>query len=211
MPIEFRCPSCGGLLRVPDETAGRVAQCPQCGSQSTVPAAAGSTPFAPGGLAPVPSAGAEGVNPFQSPSQAAGPVWMEAGWTREYALGRVAGPAIALIVTGALGVVANLAVIVLYSVVIVMALGGWGQMPERQEAALGGGIMIALGLLGVLIAVLVIVGAVKMRRLKSYGLAMTAAIIAMLPCSGCCMLGLPFGIWGLVVLNDANVKTAFGR
>ena len=65
--------------------------------------------------------------------------------------------------------------------------------------------------LGLLMGVLVIVGAVKMKNLKSYGLAMTAAIIAIIPCSPCCLLGLPFGIWALVVLNDENVKAAFYR
>ena len=47
MAIEYRCPSCGKLLRVDDTAAGRQAQCPQCGKQSTVPAAAVSSPFAP--------------------------------------------------------------------------------------------------------------------------------------------------------------------
>lgn len=30
MPIEFRCTKCGKLLRVPDDAAGRKAQCPNC-------------------------------------------------------------------------------------------------------------------------------------------------------------------------------------
>jgi hypothetical protein len=51
---------------------------------------------------------------------------------------------------------------------------------------------------------------VKMKRLESYGLAMTAAIIVMVPyVSPCCILGLPFGIWALVVLCDSSVKAAF--
>ena len=36
-----------------------------------------------------------------------------------------------------------------------------------------------------------------------------AAIIAMIPCHGCCILGLPFGIWALVVLSAPEVKAAF--
>jgi hypothetical protein len=48
-----------------------------------------------------------------------------------------------------------------------------------------------------------------MKQLKNYGLAMTGSIIAMLPCSVCCLLGLPFGIWSLVVLNNPEVKEAF--
>ena len=37
MPIEFRCSRCGKLLRTGDGTAGRQAQCPECGTIGTVP------------------------------------------------------------------------------------------------------------------------------------------------------------------------------
>ena len=37
-PIEFPCSSCGTLLRVPVEYAGRSARCPQCQAVATVPA-----------------------------------------------------------------------------------------------------------------------------------------------------------------------------
>jgi hypothetical protein len=49
-----------------------------------------------------------------------------------------------------------------------------------------------------------------MQQLTSHGLAMAAAIIAMIPCfSPCCVLGLPFGIWALVVLSKPEVKSQF--
>jgi hypothetical protein len=39
---------------------------------------------------------------------------------------------------------------------------------------------------------------------------MAASIIAMIPCvSPCCLLGLPIGIWALVVLMKPEVKSAF--
>ena len=39
-----------------------------------------------------------------------------------------------------------------------------------------------------------------------------AAIVAMIPrISPCCLLGLPFGIWALVVLSNGTVKAAFRR
>lgn len=41
MPIEFRCPSCAKLLRTPDESAGKKAKCPQCGTIADVPHSAG--------------------------------------------------------------------------------------------------------------------------------------------------------------------------
>jgi hypothetical protein len=58
---------------------------------------------------------------------------------------------------------------------------------------------------------IMLVGAIKMIKLRSRGLAMTAAILAIIPCleSCCCVLGIPFGIWALVVLNKPEVKDAF--
>lgn len=68
------------------------------------------------------------------------------------------------------------------------------------------------GMINLVIALLdgfVVFGAIKMMRLQSFGLAMAACIIALLPCQCCCLFGLPFGIWGLVVLNKPEVKSQF--
>ena len=84
-----------------------------------------------------------------------------------------------------------------------------GHEPELFPQMLGG-ISVALGVFGLAMAVLILIGALKMKRLESYSFALTAAIIAMIPCiSPCCLLGLPFGIWALVVLGDSSVKAAF--
>jgi hypothetical protein len=56
------------------------------------------------------------------------------------------------------------------------------------------------------------VGAFQMMKLRNYGFAIAAAIIACIPCYGsCCCVGLPFGIWSLVLLNRPEVKSAFQR
>jgi hypothetical protein len=59
------------------------------------------------------------------------------------------------------------------------------------------------------IGVAIIIGALKMMRLQSHGWAMTASILALLPCGPANLLGLVVGIWSLVVLNRPNVKAAF--
>ena len=59
MAIEFRCTQCGKLLRTGDDTAGKPAQCPECGALTTIPPAGA----APGNARPVDSG-----NPYQSPS-----------------------------------------------------------------------------------------------------------------------------------------------
>jgi len=55
----------------------------------------------------------------------------------------------------------------------------------------------------------VLFGAIKLLRLQNRGMAMAGAVVAMLPCQCCCVLGLPFGIWALVVLSKPEVKSAF--
>jgi hypothetical protein len=63
-----------------------------------------------------------------------------------------------------------------------------------------------------LAAVLTILGGVRMWALKSYALAVFAAILAAIPfvsCSGCFLLGEAVGLWALIVLMNADVRAAF--
>jgi hypothetical protein len=53
-------------------------------------------------------------------------------------------------------------------------------------------------------------GGYQMKTLRSHGWAMAGSIVAMIPCTGCCLLGLPFGIWSIVVLGRPEVNRAFG-
>ena len=56
----------------------------------------------------------------------------------------------------------------------------------------------------------ILAGAMRMKDLRNPGLARGACILALIPCLGpCFVLGIPFGIWGLVALADANVRAAF--
>jgi len=66
-------------------------------------------------------------------------------------------------------------------------------------------------IIGGIVGVVVLLGAGKMQKLESYQFALTASIMAMVPCiSPCCLFGLPLGIWALVVLNKPEVKSHFG-
>lgn len=65
------------------------------------------------------------------------------------------------------------------------------------------------GMMTIPISLLLVIGAVKMRKLESYGLAMSAAILACIPCSPMWLLGFPMGIWALSVLLRPEVKAAF--
>lgn len=66
-------------------------------------------------------------------------------------------------------------------------------------------VMIAVG-------VLILVGGIQMLKQRSYGLAMAASILTMLPCItclGCCGVGEGIGIWAIVVLMQDDVKRSF--
>lgn len=72
MPIEFNCPECQRLLRVPDESAGAQAKCPQCGAITTVPAVGqseASEPVGPPPTSPMESSpfGENTANPYATP------------------------------------------------------------------------------------------------------------------------------------------------
>ena len=76
MAIEFRCTQCNKLLRTGDDTAGKRAKCPDCGTVLTIPAAAPPpaepAPSVPPPVPPAdsPFAGADAANPYQSPAGA---------------------------------------------------------------------------------------------------------------------------------------------
>ncbi len=64
--------------------------------------------------------------------------------------------------------------------------------------------------LPLLLLIAVMAGCFQMLRVESYSSALTAAIISVLPfCSPGLVLGIPFGIWAIVVLNNPRVKAAF--
>jgi len=151
-----------------------------------------------------------GPTPTYAPSAVPGP--LPTG-SREAALSAVKGPAIALIVVASIG-------IVLYLISIVGHLLGSGQglnrdmsnlPPQLQEILRNNagpqGALFAL--LALAINAFVLIGALKMLKLQSHTFAIITCIVAMIPCSCCCFFGLPFGIWGLVMLNKPDVKSQF--
>ncbi len=65
--------------------------------------------------------------------------------------------------------------------------------------------------LGICWGGIILVGALKMKNLESHGYAMAGAITALVPCNLCWLLGIPFGIWALIVINRPEVREAFRR
>jgi hypothetical protein len=209
MTIEFRCTQCQRLLRTGDETAGRQAQCPECGTISPVPSstAASEPAAAPQGGNPFaewqpPESQPPSDNPYQSPMA---PMYARADVS---AAQRVAGPATALIVTAVLGLIQNGFGLILL-VAMTSANGRFGPPNQNFEDMLPAVFVTGISLPG---GIVMLFAAMKMKKLESYGLAMTGAIVGMIPyLSPCCPLGLPFGIWALVVLSNGSVRAAFRK
>lgn len=128
----------------------------------------------------------------------------------------VSGPATGLLIVGILCAIASLWGVVSNLLGIGMgAMGGGprGNIPpqlEQYARLMSGGLGLALNFIAVALAGFYIFASTKMRRLESYGMVMTATILSMLPCtSSCCCVGLPVGIWILIVLSKPEVKGSF--
>lgn len=124
----------------------------------------------------------------------------------------VAGPAIGLIVTAALGYLATVFGAVWNIVGPRMGMNQPGVDPEMQKfiTMFSGTMGVVSGILGLVVSSLILFGALKMKKCQSYGWAMAASILAVIPCiSPCCLVGIPIGIWALVVLSKPEVKAQF--
>ena len=81
---------------------------------------------------------------------------------------------------------------------------------DRILEILLGPVGMGLEVVGLLVSGLIIAGALRMMALRNYSLCLVVAILAIIPCTApCCCLGIPAGIWALVVLLRSDVKAAF--
>ena len=215
MPEQVRCPSCNATLRVPDSLLGKNVKCPKC---ATTFVAEMEEPAEPEGIVrePAParrSPALEGTEEEEFLEEEE--VRPRRRRKRRYAEAEsaVAGPAICLMVLGGLDIPTALVYLVFQIINLSQAGKAYppGQAPPGYEAGLviGKVFVFVIIPLTILWGIVLLVGGFKMKKLQSYGLAMTSCILAMLPVHCCCLLGLPFGIWGVVMLNKPEVKDAF--
>lgn len=71
-------------------------------------------------------------------------------------------------------------------------------------------VLVSNDLFTLTMSILVLMGALRMKVLRSYEFSLIAALLALLPCvTSCCLIGLPFGIWAIIVLRRPAVKGQF--
>jgi hypothetical protein len=124
---------------------------------------------------------------------------------------KLRAPAIGLIILGALNV---LSAVILILGRLVTLIKGPDRVITDEAERLGyeaSGIYFPIvSLISIVVAPIIILGAIQMMRAERYSLALLAAILAMIPISSvCCILGFPLGIWALIVLRDPEVRKAF--
>jgi hypothetical protein len=123
---------------------------------------------------------------------------------------QVSGPAVGLIVTAILGFLLQAAALAMN--LLGVGIGAMQGLGARDSwVSMFSGTLGAVGsVIGIVVSALILYGALKMKKLEDHGWAITASILALAPCiSPCCLVGLPIGIWALVVLAKPEVKSAF--
>lgn len=225
MPIEFICQVCKQQIRVPDGNEGKRTKCPHCSAIQPIPGGTnqGESSFGgssssdslfsdsdTGGQQP-PNPFAEGSNrppidesnPYASPYSASLNPSQTIGF--EEAKGKLAVPAIVCMAFAGLctalilfGIVAN---------IVMLAVDG-GNGGNEIPGLIGNLIGTSISLLFNVSCLYTLYNG---SQLRSHSQAWAGFILAMLPCttSLCCILVIPFAIWGMVVLSDAEVKRQF--
>lgn len=147
----------------------------------------------------------EGINPFQSPStQSFGRPRTAPPWL----LARVRIPSICLICLTTLSLLHRIADLVLSIFLLTGQLPFPGRMPGQMHTQLQ--MAVVVDSLSILTGLAMLVGSWQMLQDKSYAFSLITAVLAVIPrLSPCLVLGIPFGIWALIVLADEQTKANF--
>lgn len=123
---------------------------------------------------------------------------------------QVSGPSVGLLITGILGGILSITALISISIGTSISSIITHRFSDRYEELYEGAFGIGSSFVGILIAAFIIYAALKMKELSQWGLCVAACVLAMIPCiSPCCIIGLPIGIWCLVILLRPEVKEAF--
>ena len=150
------------------------------------------------------------VNPYAAPNPVGtySPYAKPPGVSRDSARRLLMGPAIGMLIFSVLGL-GFMAMVGLGMAVDPDAVFDQAPKDPAEQAGFYGFFFVYF-IAGLLTRLVQILGAIALLRVRWYGVAMAGLICAMLPCDVyCCIFCLPFGIWGLVMLNKPEVKAAF--
>jgi len=191
--MQISCPQCGKILEAPYPLPS-LAKCPFCAGV-----------FAPGPAAPqVPPPPGPVLAPLPIPSP------------RPAAADQIRTPAIGIMLAGALSFLWALFDLVACMVFLndlrqgkapplPPVFANFVQLDETQLI-----LEIGLDVIKLVTCSVVVLAALRMLQLRSYAVAITGSILSLIPCLTCCLcLGVPFGIWALVLLNRPEIRSSF--
>ncbi len=217
MAIDVSCPQCSAAYQVQDDKAGKKFRCKQCQEIITIPGG-GSTSTGDDPWGTLPAApprnrpSSSGRDEDEVPNPLSGRRSSrkndrdreddrdDGGSRRRRRRSSGSGvntvaPAIAIYIVTVL----SIAWWLFYMFVVVSDPAG---IPaDEQESYIA--VNLVHGGLQLLGNGLILFGAFQLQTRQSKGLAMLGAILCCIPlCSPCMVLGIPFGIWALVVINS---------
>jgi hypothetical protein len=190
----------------PVRDLGEALECRRCGGRFDLAWLSSKGAAQAGATTALPQAPPRTEDPFGSAQRPGGtarwaspPVASPAD--RPEALAKVRTPAILTMVTAVASLLAVLALALSQAVAP-------GRAPGAEPKAEW--LVWALYGLSSATAVAVFAGGLRMLQLRSYGLACVGAILMLIPgFFPCCFLGLPLGMWSLVILTQPRVKAQF--
>jgi hypothetical protein len=231
MPIEFYCVGCNKKLRVGDDKAGKKVRCPQCQAISTaleiVEALAPKDEPARAKAPPSPLFGDESdEQPFavqetetdrQPPKKRRLPRRVKPIIiTAETKLRPVAT---ALKAIAYVSIAVDVFLLITTIMMMFADLSDKATKPSRPAFPGSGsngplpmpmaGGSFAHTALAIYVCKTIISGAEAMSAKNDYRASVIACVLAMLPCTPCCILGFPVGLWGLIVLMQPMVRDSF--
>jgi hypothetical protein len=124
------------------------------------------------------------------------------------------GPAIGLIVTGGLNALLSALVLLSGLVRLIADRPPQELASDAERAGYVVGTVAGYGVaaLSLLVSPVVIAGGIAMLRGRSFTLARSAAILALIPVTSCCCIaGIPMGIWALQSLRKPEIESYFQR
>lgn len=186
MSITVNCPHCQQRSLVAEHHDGRTVECPGCGQcfQVAIPSPNDEHSVVPPPVLEVRSHGG-----------------LHRGPSNHEVRQRLLGPANGLMVTGGLTTLMGLMFIP-----ALLFPGLMGEQVPIDPVDLAFSLLFMF--LSLTLGIVTLYGSDRMTHLESYPWSIAAAIAAMVPWY-CCLLGLPMGIWALIVLNDKEVRQAF--
>lgn len=153
------------------------------------------------------------IPPYENPYKSTGPTLTPdaSGPDDSAAKALVKPPAMILMILSIISIVLSGGVLIFSAGQIDMAIfeDFTRANPVEQEKAVNViGNLVGL-ILSIPFHIFFIFACKKMMKLESKSVVWMMLILAVIPCCTPCCVGLPFGIWGIVVMNDPIVKLAF--